>query len=115
MKLIGYRFKSHEEECWAYTYDLKGVRRGKGIKEYGYVEPVYVDDERNYVQVEIPKVPQWVAKLLDESYSTNYDLFKSNYKEKSYSAVDNRGKSIWVYENKHVLDLAMALGVWEIK
>lgn len=43
MKLIGYRFKNHKEDCWAYTYDLDGARCGKGLGNYKYVDPIYAD------------------------------------------------------------------------
>lgn len=44
MKLIGYRFKNHKEECWAYTYDLDGARRGNGLKDYKYVDSIYAKE-----------------------------------------------------------------------
>lgn len=44
MELIGYRFKNHKEDCWAYTYDLDGVRRGNGLSDYKYVNSIYADE-----------------------------------------------------------------------
>lgn len=48
MELIGYRFKNHKEDCWAYTYDLDGVRRGKGLRNYKYVDSIYAEKEKRY-------------------------------------------------------------------
>lgn len=119
MKLIGYRFKSHEEECWSYTYDLKGVRSGKGVKEYGYVEPVYVDDERNYVQVEIPKVPRWLSDILSECQTNDYKKFRTSFynytlMKLALSDNDEKEKLNYISENQRNIDLAISLGVWEI-
>lgn len=115
MKLIGYRFKNHIEENWAYTYDLDEVSHGKGIKEYGYVDPIYIDDEKNYIQVEIPKVPRWVADMLTDYQTRDYDKFKQSVSYACFGFVHFEKKKNWILKNAKKLDTAITLGVWEIE
>lgn len=68
MKLIGYRFKNNKEECWAYTYDLDGVRRGNGLRDYKYVDSIYADE--NFLDVETN---------VDDGMTGEYKKWKVNF------------------------------------
>lgn len=72
------------------------------------------ENSKNYVQVEIPKVPRWVADMLTDYQTRDYDTFKQSVSYACFGFVHFEEKKKWILKNAKILDTAIALGVWEI-
>ncbi|WP_248574634.1 hypothetical protein [Leuconostoc sp. MTCC 10508] len=77
-----------------------------------------MNDSKHYVQVKIPKVPRWLDNVLIELQTKNYRSFKTDFSKFGVGVAlsENRDEEKYKYlcENAKTIDLAMALGVWEI-
>lgn len=77
------------------------------------------ENSKNYVQVEIPKVPRWLADVLSELKTRDYGTFRTDFSKwgVSFALSENRDEEKFKYisENEKTIDLAIALGVWEIE
>lgn len=72
--------------------------------------------DKNYIQVEIPKVPRWLNDILSQCQTNNYPEFKLLFNLRCHD-LDLTKKLIEFYENdgEKTIDMAIALGVWEIE
>lgn len=77
------------------------------------------ENSKHYVQVEIPKLPRWLGDVLQTFQTRNYGEFRTGFYEwaVSLSMSKNRDEQKFNYicENEKTIDLAVALGVWEIE
>ena len=69
--------------------------------------------ENNYVQVEIPKVPRYISDVLDRYKTRDYNSFKLRVKYDITLLISEQYK--WTLDNRKKIDLAIALGVWQIE
>lgn len=73
-----------------------------------------MNESKHYVQVEIPKLPRWLADLLNKCQTRGYLSFKLNVTNAMNDLDYTKEKFDWVSEYPKDFDLAIALGVWEI-
>lgn len=75
-------------------------------------------DSKNFVQVEIPKVPRWLADELTRFQTKDYSNFKINFSKFGVNIMisekRDEEKFRYLIDNAKTIDLAIALGVWEI-
>ncbi|SPJ44078.1 hypothetical protein Q5R05_02005 [Leuconostoc carnosum] len=72
--------------------------------------------EKSYIQVEIPKVPRWLSNILSECQTKDYSEFKTMVGLRCCDREVREDLKIYLEtHNKKDVDLAIALGVWEIE
>ena len=72
--------------------------------------------EKNYVQVEIPKLPRWLADILSECQTKDYSKFKTMVGLRCCDrSVHGYLKEYLETSNKKDVDLAIVLGAWEVE
>ncbi|WP_349516246.1 hypothetical protein [Leuconostoc suionicum] len=73
-----------------------------------------MNNSKNYVQVEIPKLPRDVADMLSECQTRDYNEFKRLV----WSALSKFGQYqcllIWIESHMKIFDTALSVGAWEI-
>lgn len=73
-----------------------------------------IENSKNYVQVEIPRVPRDVADMLSKCQTRDYDEFKRLV----WNALSEFGQYqyllIWIEAHMKIFDTALSVGVWEI-
>lgn len=97
MDLVGYRFKSHQDETWAYTFDIKGSQKGGGLNYYNYVEPIYVKNENKIM-------------TYTESFNPSTDVFEISIEQlKKYL----ESKTTFVKFIKKIASNKIYINSWE--
>lgn len=69
--------------------------------------------DKNYINIEIPKVPRFISDILDRYKTRDYNSFKVRVKYDITLLISEQYK--WSFDNRKTIDLAIALGVWEIE